>query len=467
MMRQAFKRIRFLLNARERIAGISFTDDALFCALTDKADIAKEGIFNVRELPRNVIVDSKVLDHEVLATQLEQALRALHTQVSFANLSLPSALFFSTILHIPRTNDLHSDHRETVKLLLDVELPWKQADAYTDHLIIPSGKDLSVSIFSILRSSADPYILAAERAGVEVLALECDASSTRRIMETSPKNIISLTATSTHASIIVAKNAAVRFMLTLPLAKVKDEESLQREVVNVRHYFTEEVGEPVDEGIEKGAITENATTFLGSHAGDINYYPSAGAALRDPNPAPSAREISLLPLRSDELYNLHRIASGLQLLRQATIVTCLILIGAHFLLLYILDAVSKQSTERATSAPHLYANIADIDRSTKALNDALLVAEDIAAHTQRYGPTLATIDNIATEGININSISVSSAAPTVTISGVAATRSQYNFFRTSVAVSDKFDVISFPLGNLDLTMNIPFTLTVSVKHMPQ
>jgi hypothetical protein len=95
------------------------------------------------------------------------------------------------------------------------------------------------------------------------------------------------------------------------------------------------------------------------------------------------------------------------------------------------------------------------------------VAEDIAAHTQRYAPTLSIIDQIATEGITINSISVSSAAPTVTISGVAATRSQYNFFRTSVAVSDKFEVISFPLGNLDLTTNIPFTLTVSIKHASQ
>ncbi|HXK37679.1 MAG TPA: hypothetical protein VJ579_01270 [Candidatus Paceibacterota bacterium] len=462
MMRQAIKRMRFLLNAREKIAGVSFTDGAIFCVLEGNRGADEPARILTHKLPPRVIIDGIVIDHNLLARELEQVLRELNTQVSFVNLSLPSALIFSTILHLPKSVNSANDYNKALELMLDVELPWKREAAYTDFNITESDADLRANIFSILRSAADPYILAAEHAGVEVLALEFDAASTARLMEQQAKNTLSVSATTTHVSIFVTKDKTVRFLFTLPLERVPDEQAMLRELTRVRNYFATETGEEINDSPSDVPLNASARSLLGKFETDISVYPAAGAAIRNPITTQTTRELSLLPLRSDELYNLHRIASGLQLLRQATIATCLILLGADILLMQILGVVSKQSIARATNAPHIYSNIAEIDKETAALDNALLAADNIGTHMKRYSSALDLIDHIATDGITITSITTGSGSGPITISGTAATRNQYNFFRTSIVATEQLEVLSFPLGGLDTSLNIPFTLTVKI-----
>lgn len=463
MMHQALKRMRFLLNAREKIAGISFTDTAIYGALRTNEQSIAPAVVITHPLPKNVIVDGVVLDHEALAHELESALRAFHTPVSFINLSLPSALIFSTILHLPRSNNSSSNYDKAIQLLLDVELPWKRAAAYTDYKLSEGTHELRVSVFSILRATADPYILAAGQAGVEILALEFDAMSVERLMAPRENNALVITATETHVNICIAQNNTVRFVFSIPIEKVPDVAVLQREITRIHNYFTTETAETAESDMKGIMLNDTSKAFLLGHEDNVVVYPAAGAALRNPVPAINLREISLLPLRPDELYNLYRIASGLQLLRQATIATCIILLGAHLLLIQVLSTVAKQSIERATNAPHLYSNIEELDDESTALNQALAISDTIRTRMQRYASTFDLIDHIATDGVKINAITTGGVGAPITISGIAATRNQYNFFRTSIATADRLDVLSFPLGNLDISTDIPFSLTVKMK----
>lgn len=464
MMRQALKRLRFLLNARERIAGIAFTDSTLYCTLATDDDSAGSTHMVTHALPERIISGGIVLDHEMLTKEISATLVRFGTQVSFANLSLPSSLIFSTILHLPKSELENERFKKTLELLLPVELPWKPEEAYTNYHIEEGATDLVVSVFSLLRSSADPYILAAEHAGLEVLALEFDTQSTARVLVPQESNRLFVTATETHASICVMKSNTVRFAFTLPIEKIPNETVLRDEISHIQNFFTTETGETIAAGLAQLAPNAQAAKFLGAEASRVPVFPAAGAALFKPSSTANEHGSSLLPLRPDELYTLHRLASGLQLLREATFVTCLVLIGAHFLLLQTLNSVAKQSAERATSAPQLYAHITEITKETTALTESIAAADAIGAHVKRYSAALDLIDHIASEGITINAITAGESQGPITISGTAATRNQYNYFRTSIVAADKLEVTSFPLGSLDAETNIPFTLTVKAKN---
>lgn len=458
-----FKRLRFLLAAHERVAGISFTDKAVHAALLSSTDKINEMRFATRDLPEHTIEEGIVLDHEELARVIKDILDELGGRITFVNLSLPSTLIFSTIKHLPRTNDPLEHYEKALPLLLDVELPWKRATAYTDHVITKGKEDLIVNIFSIQRSSADPYMLAAEHAGAEVLSVEFDALSTARLMETKDENILIVSTTEAHVNLSVVKNNTVRFMFTLPLAHLTGEDALKKEVTHVRDFFVNETGEQITPGVFGPSIGEASRSLFEKHKEDLGLYPAGGAALRKPEIHPRSRELSLLPLSADELYNLHRITSGLRLLTYGTIATCLILISAHLLLLQLLSKISAQTSARIASAPHLYTDSAAIDKETGAANSAIAMGDAIGAHIERYGTMLGLIDHIATDGITIDAIHASGSTTPITISGIAATRNQYNFFRTSIVTTEQVEVLSFPLGSLDTGVDIPFTLTIRMK----
>ncbi len=461
MTSKSLKRMRFLMNARERIVGISFTDATIHCALRDSIDSDAPARFLSWPLPPNIIAHGVVLDPEGLARNIEQALDTFKVQISFANLSIPSDLIFSSMLRLPKS-ERASDREKALGFLLDVELPWKKDLAYTDHHVFEEKSEDRISIFSITRSIADPYILAAEHAGVEVLALEFDAVSMLRLSEKNPNNTLMVSATPTQVNVDIVKDGAIAFHYAIPVEKVPDITSLKSELNHIRDYFMAETGEFVGEEVVKMTLNETAKAFLGDRKSDINILPAAGAALRKPSPK-GIHELSLLPLRSSELYVLHRIASGLQLLRQAAIATCIILIGAHILMVQVLNIVAKQSSERAMTAPRLFANAALVEKQMGILNQTLAVGDTIASISHRYGPMLEMIDGLQTDGISFNAITTGVANTPITIAGVAATRAQYNLFRMQISSNKAIDVLSFPLGNLETMNAIPFTLSIKMK----
>lgn len=450
-------KLRKLLTAREHTVGISFTDTAIFASLPKQ--------LSSRTIPDGIIKKGIVIDRPELSRHIKELLKEFNVPITFGVLSLPSALVFSSIIHLPLGAEDEVTFAKALSLRLDVELPWKKESAYTDYVRHNNSQNISVSIFSAPRAVVDPYILAIEDTGLSTLALEFDAMSVQRLMIPHEDNRLFVAATDTHANITIVNNNIVQYIFSMPILRIADKSAITNELSRIANYYTTETNELINTTDSIPELRQDSMDMLGQEINNLNYFSSLGAALRGVSRVQVDNEISLLPLRPTKLYRLQRLYSTTRLIRRTTIVAIILLICAHVLTYSVLASIAENISSRATQSPKLYSNIATIESQTKDLNTIISMGGAIAAQTKRFLPTLTTIDNIFTDGIYPTAVSVPDVSGTISIQGVAATRTQYNQFRTSLTSSKNIMVEDFPLGNLNLQTNIPFSAKIKLSNI--
>lgn len=453
------KSLKKLLTMRENTVGVYFTDSAIYLSLllnNEKAD------FLEYKIGQGLIENGIIKNSKELSLELKKAIKKIGRNITFANITIQSDLIFSNIIHTPSLITEKEKLDMAVDMLLNVELPWKKDAAYTDYVLINENKESTcVSIFSAKKELVDSYISLFDNTEIKVLLVEFDSLSILRAISQSNDYTISVVATKEKANIIISRDNRVYFTLPIKNFNDSDKDKINKQIINIQNYFKAETG--LDASINTGLIlSEQAITFLKENITNTNLFPSLGASMRLSAFKDEDSDISFIDTKPNNLYRHHRILSSLQLVKKSTITVCLIIISVHILFFSIISNIISQKSIFSSQPPKIYSSVSSIKSEAKQLNEIINVGSQITPQIGKFSSKLQKIDNIFTEGIYPNSIVVSNSRSPININGIAATRSQYNDFRTSISKMSEVKIISFPLGNLSLQANIPFNITISV-----
>ncbi len=460
MEKQSSNSLKSLLLMKENNIGIYFTDDAIYCSFVKDTDSKAELIeHNIKE---GIIKSGVVLDVMELKKELKLALSKISSKQPFANITLQSNLIFSTIIHLPSNITDASTIEKSIDLILNVELPWKKDSSYIDYTLNKNVNDTSVSIFSIKKDTVDAYISLFDQTNIKVLIVEFDALSTLRLMNKTETPQISITATEGCANIIITHGDKIDFLYSITTNKEINKELIKNELTRIKNYYSIETGIILDDTNSHLELSPNSIKLLGENLENINFFPALGASCRKLYLNGKDDNISLLDTKPNDLYRHHRILSSLKLVRQSSILVAVILIMAHMLFYSIISNIAERNSIYSSQPPKVYSSVSTIKSEARELNQAIEMGGVIIKQISRITPKINILDSIFTEGVYPNSITITGSSNPIAISGTAGTRTQYNNFRNSISNMNNIQIASFPLGNLNLQANIPFTISINI-----
>lgn len=453
------KSLKKLITMRENTAGIYFTDSVIYISLLKGDDSAD---FVEYKIEPGLIKDGVIIDIANLSIELKKAIKQLGRNVTFANITIQSKLVYSNIIHTPSKITDKKQLEKAIELILNVELPWNKDMAYTDFCLIDGDENnTGVSIYSVKKEIIDSYISLFDKSPIKVLLIEFDSLSILRTTAEPNGDLISITATSEKADVIISNNRKITFLLPIKDFKNKGKEIVDSEITRLQNYYRSETGIEAKSNESGLILSEKTISILKENVTNIDLFPALGASLRLEAFSDNDYEISFLDTKPNELYRHHRILSSLSLVRKATIFTAIILIFTHLLFYSVITNIVSRKSIFSSEPPKVYANVSTIKNEAKQLNEIIDAGSQIVFQIKKFSPKIKNVDGIFTEGIYPNSITINNIASPISISGIAATRSQYNEFRTSLTKMHEITIISFPLGNLSLQANIPFSITIN------
>lgn len=463
-MTSTLKNIKETLTKGENTVGISFTDSVIYCAFSDQSKTDSPSRVIEQSIQGGLIVNGEILNEKEVGKLLKEAILKLDARITFCVITIPSNLIFSNIIHVPSNTNQSDSLYKAISLILKVELPWSKDSSYTDYINHSGDTDISVSIFSALHSILNKYVSVAEHAGVKVLAIEFDSLSTLRLMKKHSEPTLSITVAENNVSIIIAYKDKINFLFSVKMTSNFNKKIIENEITRIRNYYTNETGETIREDETKLELESNSIILLGNNIENISSYPAVGASLRIDSFKSKDENISLLHISPNELFRYYKYISSLNLINQIVITISVILIFTHILFYSILSSISERNSVFSSKAPKAYSNVLEIEAEANSLIEAINMGGLIADQTNRYLPKLLKIDSLFTDGIYVSSISILGENNPISISGLALTRNQYNAFRKSLSEQKDITIASFPLGNLNIQTNIPFSVTLYTKN---
>lgn len=457
--------IKTKLTKAGKIVGISFSDTSIYCSLSDEAKGGRQATIIEQALPQGLIVNGEIINEKEVGILLKKLLLKINTRISFCIISIPSSLIFSNIIHLPTSAEIGDSLDKAIQLILKVELPWDKDNAYTDYINHGGDKNISISIFSGLKSILQKYIFVSEYAGVKVLAIEFDALSTLRLMKKHDEPTLSLTATEDSANIIITYKDRINFLFSIKSKNISGKEFIENEVLRIKNYYANETGEAITLKETNLELEPDSIELLGDNISNISAYPSLGASLRRESSEGKDSNISLLHISPNELFRYYKYISSLGLIKQLVIFISLILIFVHVLFFYTLASIAERNSVFSSRPPKIYSNVLEMEQETNQLAQVINMGGLISDQTHRFLPRLLKVDGIFTEGIYVGSISTPTDNAPIVISGSASTRQDYNTFRKSLSEQSGITIVNFPLGNLNLQTSIPFSVSLYIKEI--
>ncbi|MBI2984806.1 MAG: pilus assembly protein PilM [Candidatus Kerfeldbacteria bacterium] len=447
------------------IAGLEVRDTCLRLALLStpggKPQGAQLRAVAEENLPVGVIRQGVLHDPRSFAQSLKRLRARAGARIRYVILSLPADVVYSRVFSLPGTLDAHQLDK-TVRLSVGFLLPMRLEDVYLDWERIEGNGRNEVLLATTPRVIVDAYRQAADKAGVNITAVEFHPLSLTRVLDVpdvQARLYIMPDASTTTFSIIQGRS--LRFCRVVPnerLAAGKIGEEIRR----LRAFYESQRG-PVADVVDLsraqilGLVAAHPLTRESSNS----WLVSVGAALRGLIPRRHDVAISLMAIGTEEAHALQKAKALAGFWSSLTVglvfLFTLAYVGTWAVTGSLARAAAKQRPLLTAAAGP--SDLANLEQRAKDFNAIVRAADPILQSTPRWDVLLDDLKARLSPGITISALTITSIRDPITLAGLAVTRSDLNAFRQKLVDSDYLTDVALPLTNLELTASIPFQFT--------
>ena len=465
-----------LLTKEKHVAGIEIDDSAIRIAFLYKnpkknhSDLSNEQkLITLEEsLPPDVVVEGVVMDRVLLAKTIKSLWLRAELNTNYAIVAIPDDKIYSRIFSFPKTID-KSRLKEAMTIGVSFQLPMKIEEVYLHWEHISSSQPSNdVLMSAIPRNVANGYIDALNLAGIKPIALESNlASIARAVKIESNEATIFTKKTDDDATIFILKERAVLFSRSVPIrfiSKIK----LANEIKKIKTSFESE--RPKDSkpisviDIDQANIRDEYADFQSLSEPKTKWLVALGAAIRGSISEGNDNMISLLPIKTEEMYAYQKASTFATLISNMIISVSLFFVIVFLSVYFLMLSFSKTTSNSIASysAP-LDSDIVSKEESINRFNIIASTTKEILSETPMWSNLLEEIQKNITPGITVLSLNISSLTSCVSISGTAKDRVTLNNFKKRLQDSQLFSSIILPINNLEKNEDVTFNISLQLK----
>lgn len=460
------------MNPTLPILGIAFSDKEISAAVFPEKDT--EPIASVTQvLTGDIIKNGDVKDESKVAVIIRSLIKSLPIHSSLCVISIPTTLTYSTIFRLPQPLQNPTQIKGAAKLLMPSLLPWKISEALYDfryHLqsgVIAEDKTIQedrtiINLLAAHRNTIDTYTRIILSSGLTPIALESDAMSQVRLLETPPDEYtVTLTTGETHAYLSVGQNSEADFAFAFPLSHASEMSALTDEAEHLRMFAENELGVDIRKGEGELSYRLSITDRLPRGATSPTSYAAVGAALRgvaitDPKGNVHADQPSLLDLDPSSIAGFEKLTMTLKLARVVGIAIVVIYVVINSIALF---TFSKATSSIVAQTPEqgILGEINSMEAKFTQVSGTFAALDAATKGTMRWSDSLVAIDSAFTPGVIPMNMSADNSSGPFQVTGISGTRAQFNQFRDALPKNPSIKSPHVPLGAADIELRIPFS----------
>lgn len=460
-----------LLTREESIAGIEISDThvrvALLRASHDKTETYNLEYFGEEALEKGVITEGIITNEPALLQAIRTVLKKSKKRIRYVVASLPASLGFYKTFSFPKNIPVEKQE-EGMRIASEFQLPLSKDQIYVDWEKINGIRDNTTEQILVAgnKEKIDTYNSLLVKLKLHVIAIETHPLSIARILQISETPELFIIQETTDTALMIVQNGSLRFVRTLPKIFFDNGGNIKEEVEHVLDFFEVEYGiRPKVREIKTIRLGEQfSSTTKELISGDMCAV--AGAALRGALPRNTDTEISLIPVGTEEAYELEKAKAFATFILNISIAVMIFFIVAYIGAWLIMVQIQHTATNRFAQVNNTPAPEGAAEFETRAirLNNYLDVSDAILTKSPRWSFIIGSLSKLVPQGVKIHTISLPAYNSQFSIAGVAASRPILNGFRSTLETSSIFSGVTLPLSNLDKTGDIPFSMTFSLKE---
>lgn len=473
-----------LLTKEKHVAGIEINDSAIRVAFLQKKTTNKKfNIYYETEIPSNeqkliileeplpngIVSEGVVINSRLLASNIKKIWIKSGLNTNYAIIAIPDDEIYSRIFSFPKTLDKER-LKEAMSIGVGFQLPMKTDEVYLDWEHVASTQTTNeVLMSSIPKRVADGYIEALSLAGIKPIALESHlASIARSVKIESDETTIFTKKNDDDSTIFILKEREVLFSRSIPVRFVP-KTKFANEVNKIKLAFESDMSKdskPISViDIDDAKIRDEYANFKSLTEPKTKWLVAIGAAIRGAIPEGEDHIVSLLPVKTEEMY-MYQKASTFTILVSNTIISISIFfttvfLSVYFLMLYFSQTTNNSIANRNNSAEDF--EIISKENSINKLNEVISTTKEILSITPSWSNLLEEIQKNIVPGITVSTLIMPSLTGDITLSGVAKDRNILNQFKKSLQDSQLFSSVILPINNLEQKENISFSFSLKIK----
>lgn len=473
-----------LLTKEKHVAGIEIDDSVVRVAFLSREQKGWQSYFHTKQdfidpkqkliileelLPKNVVVEGVVIDHTLLAKTIRGIWLKAKLKTNYAIVAIPDDQIYLRIFSFPKSVD-KLRLKEAMNLGVSFQLPMKFEDVYFDWERISSTEPVNeVLLSAIPKTVANGYIDALNLAGIKPIALESHLASIARAVQTESKDATIFTKkTDDDATIFILKERTVRFSRAVPtrfVSKVK----FANEVKKIKLAFESEMPKDAKAmsviDIDDAKIQDEYANFEELVEPKTKWLVALGAAIRGSIPEGDDNMISLLPIKTEEMYAYQKASTFITLISNmiisVSIFFVLAFLSIYFLMLSLSQTINRSLANNSSSVAS--SEILLKESSINNINLLTSTAKEILSETPMWSILLEELQSRTIPGIIISTLNVPSLSGDISISGIAKDRITLNQFKKTLQDSQMFSNVVLPINNLEQKENLTFSISMHIK----
>lgn len=495
--------LRRKLVPPEEVAGIDITDAFARLILLDPGTLNITAAAEVKLLP-GTVRSGRVESHANLVAALQQLKTSAGTAFSHnpvAILSLSPELFFTHVLSLP---DIPEENFKEAARLNAIQLsPIKMQEAYFDwqNLGVDTGtleRELFIAVAP--RAAIDPYLEAARRAGIDIIAAEPSSLGLVRVLTyfvTAPDKraaFLLASVSSDGMDFVVAREGKPFFSHFFSWKDVPEARAgridkdgfktvTRRGISKVLMFFTTRHKEQLASAAPFSPIFQEEIVavlkdefrmkvagyrlpIFGGKALTETWVGALGSALRGIIPRGQDTIVSLMPVGTEELFRRRQASAYVEFWGKAFAAVCAFFIVV-FSGLFALSANVRQDVIRALAVQQRSEAVIAAGDLTERAEEFNAFVENVlqAELLERSGAQeLSIIAELAGERIEIQQIILSIEGNHIQVRAFALNRREALEFKNRLDVSGRFSKVDFPLAFVrEVPGGVEFAITAIFK----
>jgi len=416
-------------------------------------------------LPKGVVVGGLIKDKVALSNSVKALLKKSPVKIKYAVLAIPMDSVYSKVFSFPK-NIQGERLEESMKLTVGFQLPIKTEDTYLDWENIRSSEKNEIILAAAPRNIIDEYVEVLKNGGIMVVAVEINASSIGRVVDTKAKDAVLIKNSTASATQIFIIRKGIPYFTRVLVKEFVPEEKVEEEIRKASDFFEAEEGwYPEAVNLTDARIIYELYNHPTIKENNGKWLASAGAALRGLVPRAEDTLISLMPIGTEEAYAYQKASTFVAFLSKVTIGVSVFFVVVFTLLWLFMVSMQQTLVKQVESISAIPVSTDSVQLEAKAQKINGLVGT-IGVFVKAFPKWEGVFEEIRARmapGVFITSATVRLPEDPISFSGIAQDRNQLNMFKRFLEGSTMFSEVNIPLTNLGMKENIPFTATLKLK----
>lgn len=469
-----------ILIKPEPIAGIELSDTGLRFVLLKNgkkdAIVLKQAV--LEPLAPGDFLGNAVQNPDGLAKSLANLAVKTRKLTQLAILTLPADFLYMKIVDFPITLEEYKIE-ESIELMANFQLPLPPDKSYYDWQLLPAQPDASkrqTLVVATDKAKIDEIVSLFTQAGIELVAIEFHQLSASRTLAGQTDASYAMAIVNQHGLALSLTDRDIPIAIRPFPESKRNKAAIEAEIKHLIDYAQTE-GHEIKQLALLGAAAETYKTGLrtincsaGTIAGTEQLLPltewltAVGAARRGLLPRQDDKQISLMPLGTEEIYEHQKAISFVSFLTKLTAALSLFFVAVFFgswMLMNRLQTITGQQIE-TYSGQAGQGSVFEMQNRAQQLNQILGQTNALLQEQVNYSRLITDIETIIPGNITITSLAAATASQPLSLIGTAKTRSDLNAFIKTLNESGMFAPTPLPLSNLDKRTDIPFSFALNL-----